>query len=183
MSDTETMLPGRRTRSPRARVEVDPQEFIDPETGAPIKRRSRRDTGNSEWDVPEKYRKPRWDYQWFTMKVLGVEEDPETLVSIADGGWRAVRPDEMPNMVPSGYSLKTIDRRGMRLFTRPLHISEEARAEDAEFAREVRRQKFAQAQMGDPANRDMAPRAAVAQRFASQYEPLPADARADIQEV
>jgi hypothetical protein len=71
----------------------------------------------------------------------------------------------------------------MRLFTRPLHISEDARAEDAEFAREVRRQKFAQAQMGDPANRDMAPRAAVAQRFASQYEPLPADARADIQEV
>jgi hypothetical protein len=138
-------------QSRRVRAEPTPDEFIDEETGKPITRRSRKGiNGGTEFDIPARHKKPGWDYQWFTMTVLSEKEDPAIHVEISDGGWRAVRPAEMAGYMPKDWEGKTIDRKGLRLYTRPMHLTDEAKAEAQENAREIRRQKFRQAQMGDP---------------------------------
>lgn len=118
-------------------------------------RRSRLSSGTDEMDVPKKYRQPEMDYQWWTVKVLNQEIDPSDHVTYAEGGWEPVRPEEMPDMVPRGYSSNTIDRRGLRLYKRPMYLTEEARAEDYSMALAQKQAKISQAmsQPGDSAPR------------------------------
>lgn len=115
----------------------------------PEGRRTRRSrfssSGDADFEVPAKYRKEEMSYQWWAVKVINQEVDAANHVVWADGGWDPVRPAEMPEMVPAGYKGNTIDRRGLRLYKRPIYLTEEALAEDRAIANEQKNAKLAQA--------------------------------------
>lgn len=151
MSDSIDAIPVARQprrRGSAAPAEID-QEFLD-EDGKPIVRRSRAGQAFNQFEIPEKLKKAGWDYEWKTIAVLGDKEDPSVFVEISDGGWRAVKPEQMPGFMPADYEGKTIDRRGQRLFMRPMHLSVEAKEEAKEYAKKVRHERFKSAQMADP---------------------------------
>lgn len=112
-------------------------------------RRSRLATAVDEFGPPEHMKKPGMDYYWATVKVMKEAVDDADLVALAEDGWEPVRPTEMPGIMPNGYKGNTIDRRGLRLFKRPMYLTEESRKEDALIARQQREAKLAQA-LGTP---------------------------------
>lgn len=118
-------------------------------------RRSRLGGSADDFFVPDNLKRPGIDYQWFVMKVLNQEIDAGEHVAIADGGWEPVRPTEMPELMPKGYKGNTIDRKGQRLYKRPMYLTEEARREDFMLARQ---QKDAKLQQALATPNDSAPR-------------------------
>ena len=113
----------------------------------PEKRRTRRSRlggSGDDFDI-EAWKKPGWSYQWWVIKVNGMEVDNSEYVRIADGGWEPVRPNEMPEAVPAGYKANTIDRKGQRLYRRPDYLTKEALEEDYRIAQEQKNSKLAQA--------------------------------------
>ena len=105
-------------------------EFVD-EEGKPLERRVSLANGGAgiNLEVPPKYKRAGWDYEFKTHKVVGQEVDGGDWTAVAEGGWIPVRPAEMPDMLPPGYTGNTIDRYGMRCFKRPMKFTEEARQE------------------------------------------------------
>ena len=114
------------------------------ESGDEVTRRSRRDGGFNSFDIPAHLKKPGWDYQWVTTRVLNEPVDDSKLVEAREGGWREVKPSEMPELVRD-QSGNAIEREGQRLFMRPMHLTDAARQEDREIAAELRYNKLAQA--------------------------------------
>lgn len=99
-----------------------------------LTRRSRKAGGGNPFEIPEKLKKPGWDYEWKTVKVMGELVDDSDLADIHEQGWRPVPAEQMKELLAPGSTAKTIDRRGQRLFMRPMHLTEEARREDREIA-------------------------------------------------
>lgn len=185
MSETHEIgaEPTRRTRSMTPRSKPIAADFIDPETGQPYRRRSKTgDVGAGIFEVPSRYRKRDWDYQWATVKVLNEPVDAAVHADMKDAGWRPVQPAEMPDMMPPGWEGKTIERGGQILYKRPAYLSQEARDEMKVRADQQLRDKFAAAQM-TPAG--TAPRHLADVR--TRIEELPPDLRqlaeGDVEEV
>ena len=171
-----TREPVRRTRSVNPRKSSMREDYIDPDTGEPFRRRSKAgDIGAGIFEVPERYRKAGWDYQWATVKVLNEPVDAAVHADMKDAGWRPVTPVEAPDMMPPGWEGKTIERGGQILYKRPAYLSQEARDELKTKADQQLRDKFAAAQM-TPAG--TAPRHLKDVR--TSVEELPADLRAQI---
>lgn len=110
-----------------------------------------RETSNSahDFDVPLQGRRPGWDYQWFATHIMGQEVDSSYEVNVQRGSWFPVPASHFPQLCPAGWSRSTIDRLGMRLYMRPMRLTEEARAENERFARDQKMAKLMQAQTGD----------------------------------
>lgn len=106
-------------------------EFLDPETGRPLERKTSLANGGSgiDLDVPIHHKKRGWDYEYKTLRVIGQEVDSGELMAVAEGGWIPVRPGEMPGLMPHGHTGNTIDRYGMRLYRRPMKFTIQARKE------------------------------------------------------
>ncbi len=138
---TADQEPGRSRGRPASRPY---DEDIDP---ALLTRRSRSEMGANELDIPAELLDPEWDYQWFTTTVMNQPVDPSDLVDAASQGWRpvAARGRWFERMCPAGYEGRTIDRRGQRLYCRPMRLTIEARKEADENARELKRNRLEQA--------------------------------------
>lgn len=159
----QTVTKNKRVRRTRAQIEADegstasaapitranPRgDFVDEETGQPITRRSRRDGAVTDFEVPDKLRKPGWDYEFKTQRVMGQEVDASEQVEIYEGGWRPVKASEMRALCPPGWDRPFVERRGMVLYTRPAHLSAEAKREDYEKAERQKRDKLQAALAG-----------------------------------
>jgi hypothetical protein len=171
----------RRTRNARRLAiedQVISQDMIDPDTGLPFTRRSRKGGDSGAFDIPSKFKKPGWDYQWVAVRVMGKEEDSSALVEVAEGGWRAVKTDEMRGFMPSGWEGNVVERKGMRLFKRPMHLTLEAQDEQLQRAKTQKMEKFASAQLSAPGE---ARRTLV--DVQTSYERLPGGMVEEVQEV
>lgn len=105
--------------------------------GAPeptLTRRKRTIAGDNRLDIPAHRKKPGWDYEWKTQRVMGQDVDASEAAQEFEQGWRPVPAREIPELVPPGYEGKYIVRLGQILMTRPEHLSAEARAEDYQLA-------------------------------------------------
>ena len=96
-------------------------------------------------DTDEFYIDPRvipegWSYEYKRFTVLGAQ-DPSYQVTLARGGWEAVPASRHPDLMPSGWSGQTIERKGMILMERPLEITEEAQRAERRRAQLQVRQK------------------------------------------
>lgn len=140
--------PTRKTRSAKSRA-VMSAEFIDPETGEPYRRRSSTEaTGAGIFEIPARYRKAGWDYQWEAVKVLNEPVDASVHANLKDNGWRAVQGQEMPDLMPPGdFNGKPVERGGQILYKRPKYLSDQARDELQAKADQQMHDKFASAQM------------------------------------
>ncbi len=79
---------------------------------------------------------------------MGQETDPSDMTAVYEGGWRPVKPDSMPDLCPPGWERQTIDRKGSRLFTRPMKFTEDAKNEDYDRAERQKRDKLESALAG-----------------------------------
>jgi hypothetical protein len=150
-----------------------PEEFIDPETGEPFRRRSPQAAGSGIFELRPESKRKGWDYQWVTVSVLNQPVDQGTFVTVKDAGWRPVSPEEMPEEVPPGWQGKTIERGGQVLMKRPEYLSNQARKEQKEAADKALHDKYAQAQLTPPGSAKR-----INTGTDSRFEPLPDDLRA-----
>ena len=116
--------------------------------GSKITRRSRRDGVVTDFEVPNNVRKPGWDYEYKTSRVMGQEVDASEQVEIYEGGWRPVKATEMKSLCPPGWDKPYIERRGQILYCRPMQLTEEAKNEDYEKAERQKRDKLEAALAG-----------------------------------
>ena len=78
-------------------------------------------------------------YEWKRETVYGAS-DPSYDVSLRENGWEPVDVSRHPEFMPPGYR-GAIKRDGLVLMERPTYLTQEARAEDDENARELIRAK------------------------------------------
>lgn len=88
-----------------------------------------------------------WDYQWKMKTVMG-EEFYSYQVELARNGWEPVPLERHPELMPHGWSGKTIEVEGLVLMERPSIFTEEARQEEMRSAREAVLTKEAQLRDG-----------------------------------
>jgi hypothetical protein len=116
-----------------------------------VTRKSRGERQIDTFDVPNHLKKRGYDYQWFAISVLGQPVDG-VLAEAHEGGWRAVPASDMQSMLAPGTDLRTVDRRGQRLFMRPMHLTLEARTEDYNHAEQQKRDRMQTAMEGRAAD-------------------------------
>lgn len=135
--------PAERAQSVR---ESAPQEVIT---------RVRRDDRDSGWaDLPKHSRKPGWDYEYKTIRVYNEPVDPGEMLEIRNAGWRPEKAIDWPDLVEPGASPDApIERRGQRLYGRPMRLTQEARQEDLAAAYQQQRDKTMAAASGKSAVR------------------------------
>ena len=156
---------GQRTAPPRTEVDAaqagahnqprdgDRAEPIREEETDEVLTRKSRGERSVEWNhVPASLRKRGWDYQWFVTSVMNEPIDGSVLAEAHEGGWRPVKAADMPTMLAPGDTSSTINRRGQRLYTRPIHLTQEAREEDYQAAEQMRRDRIQGALDGKPRN-------------------------------
>lgn len=117
----------------------------------PLTRKSRNERQVGSFDLPPHRRKRGWDYQWITVSVHGQPVEPAAIAEYFEGGWRPVPATEFPELLPPGTNTETIDRFGSRLFWRPIHLTQQAKAEDYEAAKQQERDRIQGALEGRPA--------------------------------
>ena len=148
--------PGRGIeRQSRAAPRRDSAEFQD-EEGSPLRRRVNRNA--NPYDIPQRLKKPGWDYQWWAIRVMGEPVDASELVEAREGGWRPVPAESMKELVPPDWNKPHIERGGQVLYMRPMYLTEEARAEDLKLAEDQRYDKLKGALAGPAELAKIAPR-------------------------
>jgi hypothetical protein len=146
--DAEFEEPARTSRSPRgAAPRARDEEFIDPETGEPYRRRSPTQLGAGIFELDEKWKMKGWDYQWAVTRVLNQPTDNSEFVTMRAAGWRYVKATEMPQAVPPGWTEPYIERGGQVLMKRPMQFTREAQKEFKDKADQALIDKFATAEM------------------------------------
>lgn len=125
------------------------------ESNPEILTRTRRENRDSGWaDIPAHCKKPDWDYEWKVIKVLNEKVDTGDMLDVRNAGWRAEKAANWPDLVEPGTPMDApIERRGQRLYGRPLRLTNEARAEDLQVAYQQQRDKTNQAASGRSAIR------------------------------
>lgn len=81
-------------------------------------------------------------YEWKRFSVTGqsADHDPFYLAGMRRQGWEPVDPRRHPNWVPPGYDKPTIIRDGQILMERPIELTNEARQEQKQLARQQMRE-------------------------------------------
>lgn len=107
-----------------------------------LTRRSRRDGGAGDFEIPAHLKKPGWDYEFKTITIMGQPVDPADMQRVYEGGWRPVPARDMAELCPPGWEKPTIERYGQMLFTRPMRLTQEAKREDFEMAEKQKTDKL-----------------------------------------
>lgn len=117
--------------------------------------RVRRDDRDSGWaDLPKHRRKKGWDYEWKTIRVYNEPVDPGDMLEVRNAGWRPERAVNWPELVEPGAAADlAIERRGQRLYGRPMKLTIEARQEDLQAAYQQQKDKTLAAASGRSAVR------------------------------
>lgn len=78
---------------------------------------------------------PGTSYEWKALAHKGLPAD-EHQVNLRENGWRPVPASRHPELIPDGYAGSSIIRKEMMLMERPQFLTDEARQEDYDLARE-----------------------------------------------
>jgi hypothetical protein len=135
-----TLMPKTQSLAARQLAEMDEED--EGEDPGLLTRRSRRSDSGDQFHVPEELKKDGWDYEWKTTRINAADVDGSELAFIHEQGWRPVKAKDMPRMCAPGYRGKTIERLGMILCMRPMHLTLAARAEDYEIAETQKQDKL-----------------------------------------
>lgn len=114
-----------------------------------LTRRSRLNDNGDKFALRAEYINPLYDYQWWTTEIMGQPVSGSDLTDIHEGGWRPVRPDNMPREVPPGWNKSVVERFGQTLFFRPKTLSEQSRREDQYIAEKQKEDKLRAAATGE----------------------------------
>lgn len=142
-----------------ARVTVEPAQRAEPAREAslpdePVTRRRRSDRAVGSFDLPQHLKKPGWDYQWIAIRVLNEPVDSSVIMDFREGGWRPERCGNWPTLVEPGTPPDApLERRGQRLYARPLSLTLEAQTEDLQYAQSQQRDRMMAAASGKSAIR------------------------------
>ncbi len=135
-------------------VEVEPIDFLDDE-GKPLTRRSRNDSQQNPYDIPVDMRRHGWDYEWKNDRVMNQPIDSVEHVAVADAGWRPQKATgDWLKLCPAGWDKPYIERGGMTLYTRPMHLTEEARQEDYAHAQAIKASRLEASAIGAQISKD-----------------------------
>lgn len=148
-----------------------PAEFIDPETGEPYRRRSLSEQLGPWNELREDSKQAGWAYQWSPARVLNEPVDASQARMMHEGGWRPVKPSEMPNEIPPGWKADTIERHGQILYKRPAYLNAEAKKESHRLANQQVVDRYTTAGMNTPG------RLPKVSEISQTIEPLPDDMR------
>lgn len=120
-----------------------------------VLRRVKRENRDAGWtDLPTEYKKPGWDYEYKTIRVLNEPVDPADFLEIRNAGWRPEKAASWPTLCEPGTPGDApIERRGQRLYGRPMSLTMEARQEDIAAARQQQYDKTIAAASGQSAER------------------------------
>lgn len=119
--------------APSARAEM-PRE---PEPEGPLRRRTRQQRTADTFEVPLRFQKPGWDYEWRTLTVFNQPVDASDITTAYEAAWRPEKAADWPTLVLPGTAPDApVIRGGQQLFGRPRHFTQEARQEDYEAALE-----------------------------------------------
>lgn len=143
-----------RGRAADPDVEVEPIDFLDEETGKPLTRRSRHDGQQNPYDIPAHLRKPGWDYEYKGDRVMNQPVSTSEIVGVREAGWRPVPSKDMLEICPPGWDKQYVERDGMTLHMRPMHLTEEARREDYEHAQGIKASRLQASAIGAQISRD-----------------------------
>lgn len=139
---------------PAERRQEPTREAYRSDAPEPLTRRRRSERTVGGFEVPANRRKPGWDYQWITIRVLNEPVDSARIRDFREGGWRPVLARDIPEMVEEGATRDTpIETEGQRLYTRPMTLTNEAKAEDHQYATEQQRDRMMAAASGKSAIR------------------------------
>lgn len=101
-----------------------------------LRTRRRKSTVNEdEFFVPTDEIPEGSTYEWKRVTVNG-QEDPFYLARMREQGWEPVDPKKHPNWLPPGYNQPHIIKGGQILMERPKELTEEARKENRQLARQ-----------------------------------------------
>ena len=135
-----------RTAPPRTRADVGGEPPMMPAARAePTRepemevrtRRSRDRRAIGDFDLPSDLKKPGWDYQFCVHTVLNQPIGGAELAAIHEGGWRPEKNKHWPGVAPPGLDPDGyVERGGQVLYSRPMHLTMEARNEDHEAAQQ-----------------------------------------------
>lgn len=141
-----------RPADPEA-VEVEAIDFLD-DDGKPLTRRSRFDGAQNPYDVPMRLRKPGWDYEYKGDRVMNQPVSTSEIVSVREAGWRPVPAKDMMEICPPGWDKPYIERDGMTLHMRPMHLTLEAREEDRAHAEQIKASRLEASAIGAQISKD-----------------------------
>jgi hypothetical protein len=99
------------------------------------------DDGTNQFPLPPA--PDGWTYEWKRKSVMG-QEDPAHMTDLLRKGWEPVPATRHPEMMPTGNTYESVERKGMILMERPTELVEEARAIEQRRARGQVRAKEAQ---------------------------------------
>jgi hypothetical protein len=91
----------------------------------------------SELEIPEHLRDPRYDLQWARTSCFG-KPDPANINLLKSQGWREVHPKSYPGLFPDMKDRHCFERDGLMLMERPIQLTHEALAEQHQDALELR---------------------------------------------
>lgn len=127
------------------------------------------DDGTNQFPLPPA--PDGWTYEWKRKSVMG-QEDPAHMTDLLRKGWEPVPASRHPEMMPTGNTYESVERKGMILMERPTELVEEARAIEQRRARgQVRAKEVQLAGTPDGTLSRDDPR--VSPKIKKGYEPMP----------
>ena len=126
------------------------------------------DDGTNEFPLPPS--PDGWTYEWKRKSVMG-QEDPAHMTDLLRKGWEPVPASRHPEMMPSGNTYESVERKGMLLMERPTELVEEARSIEQRRARAQVRAKESQL-ANTPDNTMTRDDPRVSPKIKKGYEPM-----------
>lgn len=119
---------------PAERAEPSREVVTDTEPRTRVRREQRAVGG---FDLPVHMKKPGWDYQWDVDVVLGQPVDGSQKTILHEAGWRVETCGNWLGYCPPGSGPSDpMQRLGQTLYSRPMHLTLEARQEDVDAAQQ-----------------------------------------------
>jgi len=117
---------------PAQRAEPSREVISDNEPRTRVRREQRAVGG---FDLPVHLKKPGWDYQWHVDTVLAQPVDASEFTLRHEAGWRTEKAGNWVGYAPPGAQPNDlVQRLGQTLYSRPMHMTIEARQEDMDAA-------------------------------------------------
>lgn len=137
-------------RIQRAPIRPEPAREEIRADGERVMRRRRRT--EDKFYIDPKVIPTNTSYEWKRTKCFG-QPDSDHQVDLRENGWKPVPAHRHPSMMPDGHT-GAIEKNGQMLMERPKYLTQEARQEDYDIAREQVRSKEAAIGKADPGTFD-----------------------------
>jgi hypothetical protein len=113
----------------------------DPREGVREQPRVRRYRGDDQIGLgylPRHRMKQGWSYEFKAVRVLNEAVDPSIIARVHQQGWQRERARDWPELVPPEWDRDYVEMDGQILYSRPMHLTQEAAQEDHDRATQQR---------------------------------------------